>query len=62
MILAKCKLHTTVSRVMQILSKFCHNKHARWRHIRSLTVLTMIPHSYGRRVILNIIYIIIYIN
>jgi len=27
MIFDKCKLHTTRSGVMQILSKFCHNKH-----------------------------------
>jgi len=27
MIFGKCKLHTTRSGVMQILSKFCHNKH-----------------------------------
>jgi len=27
MIFGKCKLHTTRSDVMQILSKFCHNKH-----------------------------------
>jgi len=26
MIFGKCKLHTTGSGVMQILSKFCHNK------------------------------------
>jgi len=26
MIFGKCKLHTTRSGVMQILSKFCHNK------------------------------------
>jgi len=44
MIFGKCKLHTTRSGVMQILSKFCH-KHARWRHIQPRTVLTTIPHS-----------------
>jgi len=27
MIFGTCKLHTTRSGVMQILSKFCHNKH-----------------------------------
>jgi len=27
MIFGKCKLHTTRSGVMQILRKFCHNKH-----------------------------------
>jgi len=27
MIFGKCKLHRTRSGVMQILSKFCHNKH-----------------------------------
>jgi len=27
MIFGKCKLHTTRNRVMQILSKFCHNDH-----------------------------------
>ena len=27
MIFDTCKLHTTRSGVMQILSKFCHNKH-----------------------------------
>jgi len=27
MIFGKSKLHTTRSGVMQILSKFCHNKH-----------------------------------
>ena len=27
MIFGTCKLHTTRSDVMQILSKFCHNKH-----------------------------------
>jgi len=27
MIFGKFKLHTTRSRVMQILGKFCHNKH-----------------------------------
>jgi len=27
MIFGRCKLHTTRSGAMQILSKFCHNKH-----------------------------------
>jgi len=27
MIFGRCKLHTTRSGVMQILSTFCHNKH-----------------------------------
>jgi len=27
MIFGTCKLHTTASGVMQILYKFCHNKH-----------------------------------
>jgi len=27
MIFGTCKLHTTTSGVMQILCKFCHNKH-----------------------------------
>jgi len=27
MIFGTCKLHTTRSGVMQILRKFCHNKH-----------------------------------
>jgi len=53
-------VHTTRSGVMQILSKFCHNKHlTRYMAPYIHTVLTTIPHSYASRVtrvILNIEY------
>jgi len=45
MIFGTCKLHTTRSGVMQILSKFCHNKHAFMTILSSRVILPITMHK-----------------
>ena len=45
MIIGTCKLHTTRNGVMQVLSKFCHNKHLT-REMTPFRINTTDAYSY----------------